>query len=246
MTKRRRKGLFPGKHPALVPKEEFDRVQDIRKTLGKTPLFHRPNQTRIYPLSGILHCGYCGRTMRGSMGKPGMFYYRDATQIEKSGSCPQCRVKAEHIEEQAVNWLRRVVQQKSIDENYATNEEQLEKIQLRYNRAKDLYIAGQIDKDLYEAEKLKYENALQPLRKNDSTAIITLLHEMRSSLTAWHRLKPIEKRRLLQIAAEAVYIQGSVLVGVLPTSSLLPLTTNVDWGEMVCNSGPDGIRTRAK
>jgi len=240
-TTKRIKELFPGKHPVLVTKDEYNRVQEIRKTLGKTPLFHRPNQTRIYLLSGILYCGYCGRAMRGSMGKPGMFYYRDTTQIEKSGSCPQCRVRAEYIEEQVVNWLRGVVQQKSIDEEYAVDEEQLGKLQARYNRAKDLYIAGQIDKDLYDAETSRYENAVQPLRKNDSTAIITLLHEMRSGLTAWHKRKPIEKRRLLQIATEAVYIKGSVLVGLQPTFSLLPLTTSVDWGEMVVTAVPTGF-----
>ncbi len=244
MTKRRRKGLFPGKHPALVTKEEFDRVQEIRKTLGKTPLFHRPNQTRIYPLSGILYCGYCGRPMRGSAGKPGMFYYRDTTQIEKSGNCPQCRVRAEHIEEQVVDWLKRVFKQKWIDEEYIANGEQLERIQARYNRVKELYIAGQISKDLYDAEKLRYENAVQPLHKNSNTAIITSLQEMRCKLATWQKQPLLEKRRLLQFAAEAVYIKGSVLVGLQPTSALLPLTTKVDWVEMVGNCGPDGIRTR--
>ncbi len=243
-TTKRIKELFLGKHPALVTKEEYDRVQEIRKTLGKTPLFHRPNQTRIYPLSGILYCSYCGRPMRGSAAKTGMFYYRDTTQIEKSGSCPQCRVRAEPIEEQVVNWLRRVVQQKSVDKEYAANEEQLEKIQSRYNRVKDLYIVGQIDKDAYDGEKLRYEIAIQPLQKNTNTAIITSLQEMRFKLVKWHKQSLLEKRRLLQFAAEAVYIKGSVLVGVQPTSALLPLTTRMDRAEMVGNCGPDGIRTR--
>ncbi len=243
-TTKRVKELFLGKHPALVTKEEYDRVQEIRKTLGKTPLFHRPNQTRIYLLSGILYCGYCGRAMRGSMGKKGMFYYRDTTQIEKSGSCPQCTVRAEQIETQVVTWLKMIFKQKWIDEELIVSSRQIEKIQSRYNRAKDLYIAGQVNKDLYDVEKLRYENAIQPLHKNDSTAIIASLREMRYKFTAWQELKSIEKRRLLQFAAEAVYIKGSVLVGLQPTFALLPLTTKVDMREMVCNSGPDGIRTR--
>ncbi len=244
VTTRRRKELFPGKHPALVTKEEFDRVQEIRKTLGKTPLFHRPNQTRIYPLSGILYCGHCGRPMRGSMGKPDIFYYRDTTRIEKSGNCPQCRVRAEHIEEQVVTWLKQVLNQKWVKEEYIANDEQIEKIETRYNRAKDLYLAGQIDKDAYDAEKLRYENAVQPLHKNSNTAIITSLQEMRCKLATWRKQPLLEKRRLLQFAAEAVYIKGSVLVGVQPTSALLPLTTRMDRAEMVGNCGPDGFRSR--
>ncbi len=123
---------------------------------------------------------------------------------------------------------------------------EIERIQTRYNRAKDLYIAGQLDKDMYDAEKLRYENTIQPLRKNSNTAIITLLQEMRYKLTRWHKQSLFEKRRLLQFAAEAVYRKGSVLVGVQPTSALLPLTTKVDWGEMIGNCGPDGRGARAK
>lgn len=167
-TKRRRKELFPGKHPALVTKKGYDRIREIRKTLGKTALFHRPNQTRIYPLSGILYCGYCGRTMRGSMGKQGLFYYRDTTQIEKSGNCHQCRVPAEHIEGQVVTWLKRVLEQKWLEQEYIANDEQMERIQSSYNRVLDSYISGQIDRDYYDAEKLRYENAVRPLHKNST------------------------------------------------------------------------------
>jgi len=192
-----------------------------------------------------LYCGYCGRAMRGSMGKR-EYYYRDTTQIEKSGNCPQCTVRAEYIEGQVVDWLKRVFKQKLIDEEYIATGEQLERIQSRYNRAKDLYIAGHIDRDVYDAEKVRYESTIQPLHKNSNAAIITLLQEMRSKLTKWSKQSLLEKRRLLQIAAEAVYIQGSVLVGVQPTFALLPLTTTMDRAEMVGNSGPDEHGARVK
>ena len=242
-TTRRVKEVFPGKHPALVTKAEFDRVQSIRNTLGKTPLYHRPNQTRIYPLSGILYCGYCGRAMRGSSGK-GRHYYRDATRIEKNNECPQCTVRAETIEVKVVDLLRRILSNQSVDDAYSIDENQLEKIQRRYNRVKELYIAGQVDRELYDLEKERYENTVQPLQENNNTAIITSLKKMRCQFAEWQEQAPVEKRRLLQFVAEAVYIKGSVLVGMQPTLALLPLTHQVDIGEVFCNSGPDGIRTR--
>jgi len=242
-TTRRVKEAFPGKHPAIVTKKEYDRVQEIRKTLGCTPLYHQLTQSRIYLLSGLLRCGYCGRSMRGSSGKD-HYYYRDTTHVEKSGSCPQCTVRADAVEDQMITWLNTVFQNRLLYESHVTDDQQALKIQKRYNRVKELYISGQIEKDLYDVEKSKYENTIQTLRENDNTAIIALFKNMRCQLANWQQEAPIEKRRLLQLVAEAVYIKGSVLVGVQPTLSLLPLTTMVDRVEKVCNSGPDGIRTR--
>jgi site-specific DNA recombinase len=241
-TTRRVKEVFPGKHPAIVAKKEYDRVQEIRKTLGCTPLFHQPTQTRIYPLSGLLRCGYCGRVMRGSSGK-NYHYYRDTTHVEKSGNCPQCSVRADAVEHQVLTWLNTVFQNQLLDETHVGNDQQVLKIEERYNRVKELYISGQIEKDVYDVEKSKYANTIQTLREKDNTAIIALFKNMRCQLANWQQEAPIEKRRLLQLVIEAVYIKGSVLVGVQPTFSLLPLTTMVNRVE-VCTSGPDGIRTR--
>jgi hypothetical protein len=56
---------------------------------------------------------------------------------------------------------------------------------------------------------------------------------------------PFEKRRLL--TAEAVYIKGSVLVGVQPTFTLLPLTTMVERMEKVVSSSvPTGFETATR
>jgi site-specific DNA recombinase len=243
-TTRRVKEIFSGKHPALVTVDEFEEVQKIRQTLGKTPLFHRPNQSRIYPLSGLLHCSSCGRAMRGSSARRGEYLYRDTTRIEKSGKCCQDTVHAEIIEDKVAQWLVSELAGITIKATDLSLSEQSEKIQSRYDRAKTLFIADQIEKEFYESEKERYENGLALLQKKDNNAIMTFALEIRSKLARWQRLTNLEKRRLLQIAAEAVYIKGSVLVGVQPTFALLPLTTLTNEKIRVGSSGPDGIRTR--
>jgi hypothetical protein len=56
---------------------------------------------------------------------------------------------------------------------------------------------------------------------------------------------PFEKRRLLLLTAEAVYIKGRVLVGVQPTFTLLPLTTTVGrMEEVVAASRRDAKQRR--
>ncbi len=82
------------------------------------------------------------------------------------------------------------------------------------------------------------------MQKKDNNAIMAFALEIQSKLAKWQRLTDFEKRRLLQMTAEAVYIKGSVLVGVQPTFALLPLTTLANEEIRVGNSGPDGIRTR--
>ena len=242
ITKRRIKEVFPGKHPAIITREEYDRVQEVRHVLSVTPRFHRPTQSRIYPLSGILRCSYCGRKMRGSSGPRQTYYYRDTTRIEKSGECPEHPVRAEVIEEQALVWLQGVFRNQTVLDRYVEDTNQVKKIEARYNRVKALYISEQIEEEIYLSEKARYEKNISPLREKDNNAIMASLFEMRSKLFAWQRLTHIEKRRLLQLVAEAVYIKGSVLVAVQPTIALLPFTTQIIGDDEVSNSGLERMR----
>jgi DNA invertase Pin-like site-specific DNA recombinase len=242
-TTRRIQEIFPGRHPALVTKEEYERVQEIRRVLYRVPRFKHPTKPRIYPLSGLLHCGFCGRTMRGSGGQHGTHYYRDATRIEKSGSCSQMPVRATAIEDQVAQWLRSELSNQTYREVHLKGNEALHKLKARYNRAKELFISGQLERSEYEVEKEKFEYSSKHLHKNENHAILTLLELMQCKLAAWQEISHFEKRKLLQLVAEAVFLTGSVLVGVQPTFALIPLI-NSSGSWRVSTSGPDGIRTR--
>jgi site-specific DNA recombinase len=236
--------FFPGKHPALVSKEEFERVQEMRKLLGRTPRHHRPQQARVYPLSGVLYCGHCGRRMRGSSGPRNRHYYRDTTNIERVGQCQQKYVQAERAEAQVVKWLQSVLEHVPRKQEKNHDEEQLKRLKARYTRARRLFILGEVDQETYEAEKRKYELFTAPLQENSSSANITSHREMKDRLSKWQQLTNLEKRRLLQGSAEAVYILESVLVGVQPTISLFSLIQASNPGR-VGNCGPDGHGTRS-
>ena len=68
---------------------------------------------------------------------------------------------------------------------------------------------------------------------------MALLEEMQCKLAAWQKISYLEKRKLLQLAAEAVFLTGSVLVGVQPTFTLIPLIQSSD-SRGVSTGGPDG------
>jgi site-specific DNA recombinase len=242
-TTRRLKEVFPGKHPAIVPLEEYERVQEIRKILYRVPRFKHKTQSRIYPLSGILRCGHCGRTMRGSSGPHGNYYYRDSTRIEKSGECPQMPIRAITIEDQVVGWLRKIFERQTFMEDQTNSHALLRKMQQRYNRVRELFISGQLERSDYELEKAKFEQAKAPLQEIKDNATLTLLEEMQCKLTAWQKISHLEKRKLLQLATEAVFLTGSVLVGLQPTLTLIPLINSSD-ARRVSTCGPDGGQTR--
>ncbi len=232
--------IYPGQHPVLIEQEQFEKVQEVRQTLGKSPRFRKGTIARDYLLSGILRCGYCGRTMRGSSdGKNINFYYRDSTRLEKLGECPQCTLKAEKIEAQFLTWLRQTLDNETVLNQLQDQQNGLEQAQIRYNRARDLYLAGQLSKTEFEAEQIRYENLEKHLQENELGAIMPYVTNMRRKLDAWENLTTIERKRLFLLAAETVYVRDSVLFGVEPVSALLPFT-----GKGFCNSGPDGIRTR--
>lgn len=242
-TTRRAKEIFPGKHPAIVSTEEYEHVQEIRNVLYRAPRFKRNTQSRIYPLSRILRCGYCGRTMRGSSGPRGHHYYRDTTRIEKSSECSQMPIRASVIEEQVMEWLQKIFKRQSYVQDHASSAIMLQKIQQRYNRARELFIAGQLERNEYEIEKEKFEHASSHLSSLHNDATMALLEEMKCKLISWQKISYLEKRKLLQLSTEAVFITGSVLVGVQPTFTLIPLIQSSD-SKSVSTCGPDGIRTR--
>ncbi len=242
-TTRKVQEIFPGKHPAIVSLAEYERVQELRKILYRATRFKNGTQPRIYSLSGILRCGHCGRTMRGSSATHGYHYYRDTTRIEKSGICSQMPIRATLVEDQVADLLRSILEHQSYKEDQFDNSITLQKLQQRYNRARELFISGHLERNEYDLEKEKFERSSSLLQENSNSATLALLEEMQCKLTAWQKISYLEKRKLLQLTTEAVFLTGSVIVGIQPTFTLLPLTKSSNI-RRVSTCGPDGIRTR--
>lgn len=83
-------------HEAIVTESEWDRVQDImegrRKAKGMTPGETGKYQNR-YPLSGLLLCPYCRKTLRRSQVYGGKIQWICSTYIKKGkATCPGIRV----------------------------------------------------------------------------------------------------------------------------------------------------------
>ena len=231
--------LYPGKHPAIIDEETFRRVQELRKSLAHIPQRKNAPLPRVYPLTGILRCGYCGSAMRGSTGGKQGHYYRDNSRVEHTKKCSQKMIKASTLEAQVAALLRELL--KCVDVNKFGDETPLTETQARWQRAQELYLLGEIPRDRYAHEHKRYEKLIGVLSKTDSDARI--LCEVRAGLEnpLWQGTLLTEKKRLLQLAIEAVFVRGNAVVGIQPTVAFLPSP----WlGEAGCNRAADGGRTR--
>lgn len=76
--------IFKAAHPALVDDEIFRNAQEIREVRSRNSFVRNNRPVHLFSLTGILHCGYCGGSMRGVSKVEGYKYYEDIlTKVEK-------------------------------------------------------------------------------------------------------------------------------------------------------------------
>ena len=196
---------------------------------------------RVFPLSGMIRCGICGSPMRGVSNK-GRRYYRDAAQIEKWFECKQPLGQAELVENQVVEFLSGVMANAHTESTVRGLQIAMEEIEARHERAKFLFLAGEMGKEQYEQERNRKEAALNDLRHSDINAIMALDTLVRQSLVEWDRTLPTERKRLLRLIVEVVFLRGNSVVAFQPTLAFLPFLR----GEKGCICGSDGHRSILK
>ncbi len=225
--------LYPGQHPALIEPAAFAKVQELRQTLTTNPRTKHGAVARVFPLTGLLTCGYCGSGFRGVSVRK-QFYYRDATQVKHTGVCTQSLVLAKELETELHTFLQEALADPSLRRVLQTTEDLQKQAKARLERAKTLYLAGQIDRAQFAQEQEQHESAGKHLRFDNPNAIIAQYNEFRQQLAAWGTMTPIQQKRLFRRALERVFIRDNTFVALQPTFAFASLLT---W---CCNSGPDG------
>ena len=163
--------LYPGQHPTLISQELYDQVQAARKLRSRAPQVPAQTARRsVYPLSGLLVCGQCGKRMRAASNKQGRRYYRCATCIEQSGQCDQPTVNADDVEAQVLarfqtfelpgDWQSRLIASLIPDEEIRTRRQA---VRQRLQRAQELYIEGDLERTEYDRRRARYRSRLADL-----------------------------------------------------------------------------------
>jgi DNA invertase Pin-like site-specific DNA recombinase len=233
--------LFEGRHPALISEEIFAKVQELRLVLFRNVRYANGHTVLLFPFSGILRCGYCGAPMRGSSSN-GRRYYRDGSRIERTCDCPQITLRAEKVENQLKEWLCAIYQENQPGPMDLQVQSVVAQAEMRLERARELYIIGEIDKETFEREKLAYEVLLKQLQNKTPGARICTDKTAADMLESSGWSLPLEQKRRFQFAVETAFVQGNAITAVKVNLAFLPFLKPQES----CNSGEGGIRTRGR
>ena len=161
--------VYEGKHPHLITRELFKRVQDVRERRSRR---RRPKK-HPFPLRGLIRCHECGCMVTATK-KKGHSYYHCG---HRRGPCPTKTIREEALAELLRESIRRVsipddwadkmiaeVETWKRDEDakqagiVAGQKAELDQMQERLDRLLDAYIEGILDKDEFAARKEQYVN----------------------------------------------------------------------------------------
>jgi site-specific DNA recombinase len=214
--------VFEANHPAIVDQETFDKAQEIRELRKYHPYTRGEKIAKIYPLTGVLRCSYCGGRMRGVSKPEGTRYYADANQLIHTCQCPQRLVHAEKIEQKIVQWINSTLQF-AISEDDISNEQQLAEIEARFDRVTRLYISGELDRQTYELERNRIENTRNLLQDTELHAKLAQHSELKSQFAVWTELSQLKRKRLVRLVLERAYLRENAFVAAQPTFAFMPL-----------------------
>ncbi|MCJ7432121.1 MAG: recombinase family protein [Anaerolineales bacterium] len=232
------KAVYPGKHPAIISQETFQKVQEVRTLLYKNVRAKKGGPIRLYPLTGILHCASCGWSMRGTSTK-GRFYYADSARIARKGICDQRLVDAEQIESELVNYLLAMIENWRETVKPEDILSLISEIETHIEQTRTLFLCRDITLETYEAVRDREIAQLEILREMGLNAILTQSISLKGKLSSWNSTLSIDKKRQLRLVIEAVWLQDNAIVALQPTFAFLPLFSQEQGS---CKSGPDESR----
>lgn len=98
-------------HEAIITRDVFEAVQERLKLRAE---FRGTSRSRVYLLSGILHCGLCDGKMHGAnrkshfsklKGRALDHYKYMCTNYHKKGTCQGLKVDSAELEEKVINYI---------------------------------------------------------------------------------------------------------------------------------------------
>ncbi len=251
--------LLPGRHQPIVDRDLFDVVQRIRAEHYRGPSsFAR--RYRVYLLGGLVRCAECGEKLWAHH-ISGHDYYREESSL-RGIPCPNPKsyTRADIIDEQVSSvfsnlklpssWRNLVNQllDSSVEREVARRERA--RLEEKLRRLARQYREVEIGEDEYRREREMTQATLAALQETKESRIIQAGDYVEGMVVAWRGATKEERRDLLRMILDAVYVDmpSAKVVATKPKPAFLPLFNlpeAVTAGPEVLVSGdPDRIRIR--
>lgn len=166
-------------HEPIVSRETFDNVAKVLSADTRTS----PKEDAVFPLSGLVYCGDCGRSMvrknNASGAKP--YYYYICSGYKQKTGCTSHSIRDRLLEEAVLCAVQEHIRSvldveetlcaihnlpytsravKKIDERLAAKREEIEKHQRHKLRLHEDYADGVISREDYRAFGKRYEDKI--------------------------------------------------------------------------------------
>lgn len=211
--------------PAYITKEEWEDLNNKRKTIRKT------QKNRVYMFTGLLHCPNCGRRLGGKYCTSGRgydkeyMYYRCVGKL--AGTCDFKIVTEKNIEQYLLENVRAEMEKFVLSAEAEPNAEQAkpkksdaEKLQERLRRLNVAFFAGNMTDEEYaeqtttikdqiakaQAEEVKAEKPV------DTEAVKAFLETDFESI--YETLTKEERRTLWRSVVDEIVLDGVEPVGI--------------------------------
>jgi hypothetical protein len=250
--------MLPGEHPALISEALYDQCQEARRERRRGKDTGSKRRRKIYPLASILVCPDCGSrwrawTLRGAR------RYRNPAK-EMGHQCPQSikSTSAATLEKQAEavllemlhlpdDWRDRILQamhEPAPDAKHT--QEQRTVLEGQINRAKYLFLHGDLEEKEYAQTRAELQQELDRLPVHQEVQIETferaakLLADIR---TLWKRATAEEHEQWYKAVFHRVYVDEGQIKAIEPTKVLWALLATVFHDTL---DGDDGCRHPAR
>jgi DNA invertase Pin-like site-specific DNA recombinase len=212
--------------PAYITKEEFDELNNKRKTIRKT------KNNRIYIFTGLLRCPNCGRRLGGKYCTSGQkynseyMYYRCVGKL--AGTCDFKIVTEKNIEQYMLDHVREEMEKFVLSAEAEPNEEkkakpkksEAEKLQERLRRTNVAFFAGNMSDEEYaeQTQELKAQIAkaqadeAREEKPVDTEAVKAFLATDFEGI--YETLTKEERRTLWRSVVDEIVLDGTEPVGI--------------------------------
>jgi hypothetical protein len=232
---------MPGNHEPIISQELFDRCQEVRH---KRRTFAESNTSasrsvRSYPLTSLLKCVECGFSWRG--------HYRDNKRYcrepayDRSIKCSQRpkSVQATVFEDEVLeivrslripdDWRERALELARQQQEQPTSQDEVEKqrrsLQNRLERAKNLYIMGDISESEYKSCREEIEAQMPlPMPVNPAVDHMAQIAELLTNFDQLIELATQEElKAIYQLLFTSIYVKHGEIIAIEPTDLMWAL-----------------------
>ena len=177
-----------------LSKSEWDAIQRIK------PVYAKQTHNNLYLFRGLLRCPECGRTMSARMKQTGRIYYACQYHLEYHICGYAKQHRQDRIESYLLDNINPMldavhVESKNIKRNAPKTQNRVKALEAKLDRLKNLYIDGDISKEIYVEKRDKVKIELERIRADHAELDYDKLNAILNSgwRSLYDRIDPEDK-----------------------------------------------------